>query len=126
MNKATVCVGSNSPDAKHKVSNAITWLQTMLTEYQCHGPYPTEPYGAGASDAPYFNAVITGHTCHTIEHLTSLFKNYETANGRVHGSSFPARIDIDIDLVVWNDTILRPADYAAPYFTEGFRHLPDL
>ena len=126
MNKATICIGSNAPDACKKVSDALEWVKAELQGSISHGPYPTEPFGHGASDAPYCNAVVTGTTCLTIESLTRLFKDYEAANGRKHGSSFPDRIAIDIDLVVWNGTVMRPADYNAPYFTEGARHRPDL
>ena len=126
MNKATVCIGSNYPEGFAKVEAALKWLKSELQSCISYGPYPTVPYGEGASDAPYFNAVATGFTCFTARQLTLAFNPYDTVNGRVHGSSFPAGIAIDIDLVVWNDTVLRPADYSAPYFTEGMRHLPDL
>lgn len=126
VNKVILCIGSNSATAREKVDAALEWLGELLPDNVHTAPYQTEPYGEGASAAPYHNAVFTASTALTEEELVARFKAYEQANGRVHGSSFPAEIAIDIDLVVWNGTVRRPGDYSAPYFLKGIGQLPHL
>lgn len=124
-NKATICIGSNVGQAKQNVTKALAWLKQLFDSYHEWGPYMTEPYGEDAGNSVYFNAVACGLTEFSADELNRLFKEYEQVNGRGKEQSSADGVAIDIDLVAYNGTILRKRHFAAPYFIEGFRNLPD-
>ena len=123
-NIITVCIGSNAPDGYDKVDEALSWLSSLFSTCKSYGPYPTTPYGDASAGRQYFNAVATGNTPLEEKHIYELFKDYETAHGRIHGSH--EEVAIDLDLVVLNGNVLRPTDFSAKKKKKGLSHLIDV
>ncbi len=67
-------------------------------------------------NTPYLNAVCTGNTPLSREEMDRWLKETETNMGRIRGESAHGRVHIDLDLVVWDGTILRPVDAGRPYY----------
>ncbi|MCM1337144.1 MAG: 2-amino-4-hydroxy-6-hydroxymethyldihydropteridine diphosphokinase [Candidatus Amulumruptor caecigallinarius] len=105
-------LGSRDGRREQNVKQAITWLRSLLTEPVDSGIYMTAPLSGVGSD--YCNAVVTGIYAGEPETLAKELKAYERSAGRT-----PARVTIDLDLVGVDGQVMRPKDYAAPYFTIG-------
>ena len=52
-----------------------------------------------------------------------LFKQIEQQSGRTPESKNNGIIPLDIDLLQWNDTILKPEDFRRPYVQSGLLSL---
>lgn len=118
LNKAVIGVGANTTDGARRVKSAIKHLRDILTDYAASEIYFTP--AVGRQDAPaYCNAVVEGLTPLDATELNARLKDYESACGRQKGGE----VVIDLDLVIFNDEILRRRDFEADYFSIGYQHL---
>jgi hypothetical protein len=97
MAKYIISIGSNLANGDSEVTAAMEWLANVATLTAATRPYHT-------ADAK--NPQAPGYT-NAIAIVMSELR---------HGV---AEVVIDLDLVCCDNTILRPRDYAAPYFVEG-------
>lgn len=118
---AVICIGSNSSDAGAQMRRALAHIVTGGIVVACTPPYPTAPEGV-RTQHPYTNRIVILGTGLTHQQLLTSFKAYETARRQAcrHDADTVA---IDIDIVVFDDEILRPPDYAAAYFRQGLEML---
>lgn len=117
-NKVTLSLGSNNGDRTAFVSDALGWLHRILSVINHSSIYETpELHGKGA---PYMNAVVTGETDKEFSILNNAIKQYECSCGRNAETRKRGIVPIDIDIVIWNGEILRPADYNHSFFRIGF------
>ncbi len=122
-NKITLSLGSNFGDRTAFVTAALHWLQQVISVSKSSSIYETpELHGKGA---PYMNAVVTGETDKTFIQLNNEIKNYEYSCGRNAETRNLGIVPIDIDIVIWNDDILRPADFSHSFFRIGYRECSD-
>lgn len=84
------------------------------------GTGPQRPDGSPAP--PYLNCVATGYTDLAPDELQSMLKAYEADCGRDLRSDC-ATVLIDLDLVIYGSSLLRPLDFAQSYFQQGFTAL---
>lgn len=125
MHSVVICIGSNVPECRSEMDAAISWLLTSVIDAGGNHtlPYATVPEGNDAGAYPYLNAVMTGRTNLTCAELQNMFKRYEQTRGRNASDKGSKQIIIDIDLVCYDNEILRPADFNATYFRTGYRKL---
>lgn len=71
----------------------------------------------------YLNAVARIRTTDTYEAFHARMKEIETQQGRTPLSKQTGIIPIDIDIVVWNDEVMRPRDLQHEYMQKGLRML---
>ena len=64
----------------------------------------------------YLNALCLAYSELPMDSVQSILKGVETKMGRVRGVEGKGVIAIDLDLVVWNEAILRPRDVARTYY----------
>lgn len=98
------------------MTQAIEWLRGILEGLEASEVYFTEALDGHSPD--YANAVAGGYTELCAEELTQMCKEYETHSGRI-----PGKIIIDIDVVMYDEDVLRPKDFAQSYFVKGFREI---
>ena len=55
--------------------------------------------------------------------LNSLIKQYEKDSGRTPESKLKASIPIDIDIVIFNDIVIKPKDFNFDFFQIGYKEL---
>jgi len=85
-----------------------------MSECEASDIYETpEIHGRGE---PYMNAVLSGRTGMELETLERLTKEYETGAGRDAAARNAGRVPIDIDIVIWDGTVVRPKDYSQSFF----------
>ena len=123
MHDIIICIGSNIPECRQEISMAIKWLIVNLINPRHTSPYPTSPEGIGAGNTPYLNAVIDGGTYLAKEELEASFKAYEHTRGRKPSDKAQGKIIIDIDLVCYDDEIVRPDEFNTAYFRPGYLSL---
>lgn len=119
----TVCIGSNVPECHNEIRTAIEWLKNELAGIRHTPAYPTEPEGINAGHTPYLNAVLTGTTLLSKDEIEVAFKNYERKRGRTPAHKAEGRIIIDIDLVCYDDDVVRPEEFHTAYFRTGYLNL---
>lgn len=121
MNNVILSLGSNSHDSNEQMRRCIHWLQNTLQVTAKSTVYRTA--ATNGKDADYTNAVVAVGTSIPIDQLNALIKQYERECGRTPQSKSLGSIPIDIDIVIFNDQVIRPKDFAQPYFTIGYQQL---
>ena len=66
----------------------------------------------GMQSAPYANQLLSGTTCKTLDELTRLTKDTESALGRKRGTGI---VSIDIDILQYDDVRLHLHDWEREY-----------
>lgn len=118
MNKVALSISSNVPCGTDDISTAATWLRTLLCQFRISSTYSTQ-----SRTATYCNAVAVGTCHHTADQLNQRFKAYELAHGRDAKARQEHVTPIDIDIVVFNDTVLRKWDFNQQFFKIGWTQL---
>lgn len=113
-------IGSNTAGATRHVAEALQWIAARFQSVRLSAPYRTAGVGKKSQGQTYCNAVAVGHSDLAAEELNRLLKEYESAHGRVKGSP---QVTIDLDLVIYGDTVLRPGDFGREYFQRGYRQV---
>lgn len=122
MHRCIVSIGSNTSDRNEKIRHAIDLLKMRLERVSASDIYETPAEGS-CSQGTYLNVVVHGHTPHPLQAVETMLKELEREMGRTPDGSARGEIAIDLDLVVWNDQILRPRDFERLYFNRGYRQL---
>lgn len=116
-------IGSNVVDRETFVTAAIEAIMSKFAGVSASEVYESDEYGKPDSGIKYCNAVVSGNSYISREELEAWLKEYEKEQGRTEISDVEHKIYIDLDLVVWNNKILRPTDFERPYFNVGYRYL---
>lgn len=114
-------LGSNIACREEKILDAAHVLQSLLDDMRVSELYVTP--ALNGRDPDYMNAVVSGVTSVDSDVLCAACKEIERQLGRSPLSKQRGEVEIDIDVVVWDDDILRPADFSRSYFIRGYRQL---
>lgn len=120
-NSYIISVGSNIVDGESAVADAVRWLQDCLSVEAISSIYSTPPLSGQGSN--YFNLVARGVSSYSLDDFKVLSKEYELRYGRDDNSRRLGVVPIDIDVVVYNNDVVRPRDYEAEYFKIGFAEI---
>lgn len=123
MHNVVICIGSNVTECHKEMTQAIEWLMSVLVNSRSTSPYYTPPEGLDTGNTPFLNAVMEGDTHLTSTQLETEFKNYELQRGRTAAHKAQKHIIIDLDLVCYDNEILRPEEFATAYFRTGYLSL---
>ena len=116
--EAIFSIGSNCGCRHDNVNKGIKWLSGLLADFSSSPIYATPDCHGGSKE--YLNAVVRGMTNLSADRLYCLCKEFEKANGRDDASRKMGNVPIDIDLVVYANSILRPKDYKCEFFRIGY------
>lgn len=125
INRIIIGIGSNTDTADTAVRSAMEWCSETFSNTLASSVYTTAPVGmkAIAAGRDYCNGVIAAETLLSKEDVIDSLKNYEINHGRDISSRSSGIVPIDLDLVVYNDMILRPMDFERDYFRRGFEEI---
>lgn len=116
MHSATICLGSNiGLQAIDKIKSASQSL-TDVGAIVCHSSVYGSPSG-------YLNEVLVLHTSLDSDELLTFTKDLEHRLGRRPEHKAQGIVPIDIDIVIYDDDVLRPLDYDSAYFNQGLEEL---
>lgn len=124
MNQLVLSIGSNSRDREWQIRHCIEWLRHTLSNVRVSTIYNS--VAVNNRDADYLNAVMIAKTKKNFDDISALMKQYEMVCGRTPASKFQGEIPIDIDIVLWNDDVLRQRDFAQQYFQRGWQELKEV
>ena len=113
MNKAVISLGSNVPDK-------IVILQRALGMIDCKVLDATDVF---LDEHGYANIVAVVLTEFEHDILRHNFKKLGCLFGGLKGTESVDGVEVDIDLVVFNDEVRRPSDFSQPYFRHGLSML---
>ncbi|MDE6682471.1 MAG: 2-amino-4-hydroxy-6-hydroxymethyldihydropteridine diphosphokinase [Muribaculaceae bacterium] len=121
MKGVYLSLGSNYGDRRSNVENALLRMEEILKDVRKSEVYETKAvHGFGPA---YFNAVIYGTTNLEYEELNMFLKGYEKECGRTPESKLRNEVVIDLDIVVWDNEIVRPTDFAREFFQIGYKKM---
>ncbi len=123
MNRVVVSLGSNCPDGEERVAASLQWLAQQLHEMRASTRYRTP--ALGDSTRSYCNAVAVGGCAIEIGELNRRFKEHECSCGRNAEARAAGVVPVDLDIVMWDNEILRPNDYKQRFFQIGWQQLQD-
>lgn len=116
-------------------ADPITWacerLQNLLpsgSRLRFSRPKLSAPIAFGLSDAPFTDVVGVGQTTLSQEAFAQLLKALEQEAGRTPEQrlAHPEVIPVDIDLILWDDQVLKPKDLDRPYLHDGLKELGEM
>ncbi len=119
--EVVICIGSNCGDRYQNVDKGINWINSILSTFRTSTIYATPDCKGGPRK--YMNAVAIGKTDITLQQLEIMCKNFEKELGRDEKAREAGDVPIDIDVVVYDDKILRETDYIREFFKIGFYQL---
>ena len=122
MNKAIVGIGSNTTDAKARVEECCRNISEISSEAKFSSIYETEAVGS-LPQPNYHNCVGVLRTSQPFEELKQKFKEMEREAGRLPEHKSEGKVIIDIDIVVWNNKVIKPTDLIRTYMTIGMEEL---
>jgi len=123
MNCATLSIGSNSADRNAQMRQCLKWLKCTFDVVACSSLYCSP--AVNGRDPEYINAVATINTQLQHDELKAKVKQYERSCGRTDLSKMQGSIPIDIDIVIWNGSVVRPKDYSQQYFIQGWQEIKE-
>ncbi|MEY8244817.1 2-amino-4-hydroxy-6-hydroxymethyldihydropteridine diphosphokinase [Heminiphilus faecis] len=121
MNRVVVGIGSNTADRDKRMAAAVDYFSASFSDVVVSSIYETLEWSGRY--APYLNCVAEGLTDRPIEEITDELKQYEIDNGRTPEMKLTGAVTIDMDIVLWNDEVIRPVDMEREYFRRGYDQL---
>ena len=122
MHSVIISIGSNTPDKWERVAGALQWLSECTMSGRKSTIYSSLPEGNCASRIkyPYANAVYSALTPYPRQVIEEMLKNYEAENGRTPQMKQFGIVPIDLDLVYFDEELLRPVEITRSYFRRGY------
>lgn len=115
-----LCMGSNL-DARLHLKNAEKALQRLFPEIEWGEIVETAPEKID-NGQPFLNRAARFRTSLGMADVRSILKQIERTNGRTPASKKEGRIPLDIDLLSYDQQVLKPEDWQKEYVRLAFRH----
>lgn len=123
LNKVIVCLGSNR-DKERNIELADQLLRDHFISIYFSEAVYTEPMNM-RDPSLFLNQVAIAFTSEEPDQIIDAFKQIEKKLGRTPEDKQKENILIDIDLLQWNDCILKPLDLQRSYVQSALRSLSD-
>ena len=121
QNYALLLLGSNN-NSELNLSLAQSRLKNYFCDIKFSSTFISEPIDFH-SPALFSNLTALFYTDLSIEEIRMILKSIECELGREIDDKISGIVKIDIDLVRYNDVILKPRDYKRDYFRRGLQQL---
>lgn len=116
-----LCIGSNT-DPTAYLSYARKALYAAFPGIRFGNTMKTEAIGSGFH-SPFSNQLAKFSTFLTIDSICKLFKEIEHQSGRTPTDKSIGIVKLDIDLLVYDEIILKPKDMVREYIRIGLMEL---
>jgi 2-amino-4-hydroxy-6-hydroxymethyldihydropteridine diphosphokinase len=107
-------LGSNLGDRRAHLRFGVERLREYLREIRVSPLYETDPEG-DCDQPPFLNAVCVGRTVLSPRQLLSQLQDAERAAGRRRGARRFGPRTLDLDLLVYGNSVLRSAELTVPH-----------
>lgn len=112
-----LCLGSNK-DRELRMEAARKALRKHFAYILFGTEMETEAIGSGFL-SPFSNQVARLTTPLSAEEVRTILKSIEKENGRLPEDKAKGIVKLDIDLLMYDDTVLKPKDMEKRYVQEG-------
>ncbi|MDH6310628.1 2-amino-4-hydroxy-6-hydroxymethyldihydropteridine diphosphokinase [Dysgonomonas sp. PFB1-18] len=116
MNKALLSIGTNE-DRETNLILCHQMLNDLFEEIHYSETSITTPYGSAYKN-DFLNQLAIGYTSKNKEEVTPLLKSIEKQIGRKASDKAKGIVKIDIDLVIWNEEVLKPGEISRDYIAD--------
>lgn len=116
MHKVLIGIGTNS-DANFNMKQAINYLLSYFPNIKFTNWIETQPFGIGFN-TPFLNSLAYFETEKSKDEVQLQVKSIEKKMGRKPSHKTEGRIIIDIDLIKWDNEILKPDDFKRDYMQQ--------
>ena len=123
MNKVLLSIGTNY-DRETNLNICHQLLNGLFSDIIYSDTSITTPYGTDYENN-FLNQLAVIYTDKNKEEISQLIKSLEKKMGRDSLDKQNGIVKIDIDLVIWNDEILKPADINRSYIADLLPSLED-
>lgn len=121
FNRVVIGIGSNTSNKIKNVEEALHWLTHYLNDITYSTIYTTEAYKKDGND--YANCIAQGYTTLDSNELSQLLKKYEVTHGRDSEARKQKIVPIDLDILIYSDTIIRAEELKRTYIQIGLTQL---
>jgi 2-amino-4-hydroxy-6-hydroxymethyldihydropteridine diphosphokinase len=108
-----IALGSNQGDRERILADAVAALREQLDGLRVSTFHDTEPVGVGPQPR-FLNAAVVGTTALSARDLLDTLLDIERRFGRQRPSSGAPRT-LDLDLILYGDTIIDEQDLVVPH-----------
>ncbi len=117
MARVFIGIGGNIGDSKSYIRNAVTKLDTILTDSICSCFYITQP--RDYLDQDYFlNVVVRGDTDLTPLELLDVTQSFERSGGRIRNKKIEkGPRTIDLDILLYGDELIENERLIIPHYS---------
>ena len=122
MTKALLSLGANTHDKKERLSHTIEAI-AQIANIKTQTPIYETPAEGSIATKPYANALVLIDTPAEYDELRATFKQWEVQAGRTPESKQQGLIPLDIDIVTWNERIIKERDMEFEYMKLGLKLL---
>lgn len=122
MNWALICLGSNTPEGEANIETCLEFIRIRANYYAASQIYQTEPEGEHRH-AKYKNCVVQIFTTEPHEIWERRFKMLEQQLGRDQVARSQGVVPIDLDIISWNEEVIRPTELKKEYLRLGLAEL---
>ncbi|HIX44637.1 MAG TPA: 2-amino-4-hydroxy-6-hydroxymethyldihydropteridine diphosphokinase [Candidatus Barnesiella excrementipullorum] len=124
MNHALISLAANDEKKETTIAHALRLIESYCVILNQTPVYRSE--AAGESQQPsYANALLQVETDQEYEELRRRFKSLEHDAGRTPASKERGIIPLDIDIISWNETLLKNKDMEYDYMKKGLHLLAE-
>lgn len=123
MNKALISIGTNV-DREANLALCHELLNGIFPEVTYSNTSITTPYGNTCKD-DFLNQLAFVYTSDAKEEIQKQLKSVEKRIGRTATDKVNGKVKIDIDLVIWNEEVLKPEDMERSYIADLLPSLID-
>ncbi len=109
-------------DKNTRVGDCITAIGNIARITAATPIYETPAEGS-IKTMPYANALLEIDCDIAYETLRTTFKQWEVDAGRTPSCKLQGIVPLDIDIIKWNDTLLKERDMQYEYMQRGLRLL---
>lgn len=114
MHSCYICIGSNTEPQVH-LAWARAELSTHFPDIVFGDEVVSKPYGLQHNLSLFHNQTACFRSSLTADELQALFKDMERRAGRLPEHKCMETVLLDIDLICFDDEILKPSDIGRSY-----------
>ncbi len=116
MNKALISIGTNE-DREANLALCHHLLDNLFPEIHYSATSLTSPYGV-IYKQNFLNQLAVLYTDKGRNETYNLLKSVEREMGRIPSDKANGIVKIDIDLLIWNEEVLKPEDISRNYIAD--------
>lgn len=123
MHQCLICLGSNY-EHPHQLHAARIALIEIFPNIRFGKEMVTKAVGEHWL-SPFGNQLATFHDNRNLEDIRTILKSIEKKHGRMPDDKKKGIVKIDIDLLMYDDIILKPKDMEQAYIKQNLKELLD-